>query len=144
MKLTIEIPDAHTGDLLQFLASIASRTVEAPVDPAPGHPELPLDEGDIRWAAADPLKVAMDDPVEPRLRPFLPKRPEGIPAPPKDFVFAGMERLEHPAKERTSDVLWLNDDEWTPGSRGWLGNTDGPWAVRIGSPIAIANGFAPF
>jgi hypothetical protein len=30
--------------------------VTASVDPAPGHPELPLDP-----AAADPFKVAMDD-----------------------------------------------------------------------------------
>jgi hypothetical protein len=87
MKLTIEIPDARTGDVLQFLAGLIPATVEATADPAPGHPELPLvtcateDDGDLRWcvagelddpAAADPLKVVMDDPVEdtrPRLKP---------------------------------------------------------------------------
>ncbi len=138
MKLTIEIPDAHTGDLLQFLASIASRTVEAPVDPAPGHPEIPLID------AADPLKVAMDDPDEPRLRPFLPKRPEHIPAPPAGFAFAGIKPLKHPATKLTTDILWFASGKWNDGGDGWLGHDYGPWAVRIGSPIAIANGFAPF
>lgn len=39
MKLTITIPDRHAGDLLQFIASLKGETI---VDPAPGHPELPL------------------------------------------------------------------------------------------------------
>jgi hypothetical protein len=92
MKLTIEIPDARTGDVLQFLAGLIPATVEATADPAPGHPELPLvtcateDDGDLRWCvagelddptAADPLKVVMDDPVEdtrPRVIPLPGKR----------------------------------------------------------------------
>lgn len=106
MKLTIEIPDAHTGDVLTFVAALLAKStaVEAPADPAPGHPELPLmagdidEEGDIRWGvvgdlkdtpeaapplknpsgpimgidAADPIRVAAEDPVEdtrPRLIP---------------------------------------------------------------------------
>ncbi len=67
MKLTIEIPDAHTGDVLRYLAGLIPSAVEQVADPAPDHPELPLeDEADTRWciAAADPLKVAMDDPVD--------------------------------------------------------------------------------
>jgi hypothetical protein len=92
MKLTIEIPDAHTGEVLRYLAGLIPAGVELAADPAPGHPELPLvtctteDDGDLRWcvagelddpAAADPLKVVMDDPIEdprPRLIPLPGKR----------------------------------------------------------------------
>jgi len=62
MKITVEIPDAHAGDLFQFLASLSARPVEASTDPAPGHPELPLmlgtpdDEGDLRWSVAGELE----------------------------------------------------------------------------------------
>lgn len=42
MKLTIVIPDAHAGDLIQFIAGLTAKPVEVTTDPAPGHPELPL------------------------------------------------------------------------------------------------------
>lgn len=76
MKLTIEIQDGHAPELLQFLASL--------------HADLTAD-GDTRWGpvwtgpegtepepvadtdpfAADPLKVAMNDPVEEITEPSL-------------------------------------------------------------------------
>jgi hypothetical protein len=59
MKLTIEIPDAHTGDLLQFLASISAKQVDAPEPEDPtmrevgipkGYYPLPdLPKGKSRW-----------------------------------------------------------------------------------------------
>ena len=73
MKITIEIPDAHTGSLLEFLAALSAQSspVEAVTDPAPGHPELALAGVD----AADPIKVSMDDEVDrsnlPRLVPVV-------------------------------------------------------------------------
>jgi len=89
MKLTIEIPDAHTGSVLEFVAALIAKTstVEAPADPAPGHPELSLDDMiDAAQAkadklvakldaliSADPLKVAMDDPVEDTRQPIPPE-----------------------------------------------------------------------
>jgi hypothetical protein len=85
--LSIHVYDSTTPSefdaLIELLAGMKSR--HAATDPAPGHPELPLpasltglvnqpakkfhflDETDTRLpkiAAADPLKVAMDDPVE--------------------------------------------------------------------------------
>ena len=63
MKLTIEIPDAHAGAVLEYVAGLLAKTqpVEATTDPAPGHPELPLmagdpeDEGNIHWAPVEAL-----------------------------------------------------------------------------------------
>ena len=45
MKLTLHIDDAHAPAIIQLLATLIAQTspVEAPVDPAPGHPELPLE-----------------------------------------------------------------------------------------------------
>jgi len=94
MRITLDIPNERTAEVLRYLAALmpvpASQEIAA--DPAPGHPELPLtslvrleslhDGGRSNqhrqtieeWAnkhirpdkiaAADPLKVAMDDPVE--------------------------------------------------------------------------------
>lgn len=42
MKLTIEIPDAHTGDLLQFLASISAKQVDAPEPESPTMREVEI------------------------------------------------------------------------------------------------------
>jgi hypothetical protein len=77
MKITLNIDDGHAPVFIQLLAELIAKAspVEAPADPAPGHPELPLeDEGDLRWClageldnpttVADPLRVAMNDPVE--------------------------------------------------------------------------------
>ena len=59
MKLTIEIDDKHTGDLLQFLASISAKQVDAtePEDSTMREVEIPkkyfplpeLPEGKTRW-----------------------------------------------------------------------------------------------
>lgn len=71
MKITVEIPDAHAGDLFQFLASLSAKPMEPSTDPAPGHPELPLESPAVVMppmknpSGADPLLVATDDPVEP-------------------------------------------------------------------------------
>lgn len=140
MKLTIEIPDAHTGDLLQFLATLTARPLPEPLhnDPAPGHPELPLEGID----AADPLRVAMDATTEPVKSLDWPELPNGIPAPPDGFAFVTTEMLPAPANDPTDDILWLCQSgagaKWIVG--GWVGGVEGPWAVRIGSDIAKANG----
>lgn len=44
MKLTIEIPDAHAGDVLTYVAALLAKSIPVAesTDPAPGHPELPL------------------------------------------------------------------------------------------------------
>ena len=59
MKLTIEIDDKHAGDLLQFLASISAKQVDAPdpQDPTMREVEIPseyyplpeLPEGKSCW-----------------------------------------------------------------------------------------------
>jgi hypothetical protein len=92
MRITLDIPNEHAHALLSLLANLTAKPEEPQADPAPGHPELPLTslvrleslhDGGVsnrhrqtieEWAnknirpdkiaAADPLKVAMDDPVE--------------------------------------------------------------------------------
>lgn len=67
--------------------------------------------------------------------------PDGVPPPPDGFVYAGMERLDHPSKERTTDIRWFTGRNWTDNSGfGWKATSFGPWAIRIGSEIAKANG----
>jgi hypothetical protein len=68
--------------------------------------------------------------------------PDGLPPPPEKFVFAGMDPLKNPPKRRSLDVLeWNEFGGWNDNDgQGWLGAVDGPWAVRIGSEIAKANG----
>jgi hypothetical protein len=114
MKLTIEIPDAYTGDLLKFLAGLTAPAVDLDMPPLPTptsfldetgkHPlasddpfATDLDDGDIRCGIAepigplvdlamprknrsgpdpvmaDPLKVTMDDPVEPFTPRLIPE-----------------------------------------------------------------------
>lgn len=65
--------------------------------------------------------------------------PPGIPAPPKGFVFAGMDRLANTASPATSDIAWFSGNRWLSDCC-WHGDCYGPWAVRIGSDIAKANG----
>jgi hypothetical protein len=66
------------------------------------------------------------------------------PPPPKGFIYAGEGPLAHPSETKTHDILWLSVlGEWTGGHAGWKGRACGPWAVREGSPIAIANGLSP-
>jgi len=88
MKLTIEIPNENAHLVLSLLATIAAKPQEPQADPAPGHPELPLPDMPVNTVpqeivdrafdcyereilakaipadpcAADPFKVAMDDP----------------------------------------------------------------------------------
>ena len=63
------------------------------------------------------------------------------PPPPKGFIYAGHGPLAHPSETETRDILWQNyKGEWIDDHNGWIGCTDGPWAVREGSPVAIANG----
>jgi hypothetical protein len=81
MRITLDIPTERTAEVLRFLAALMPADEEPQADPAPGHPELPLaaiqagkTQAVQEWcdanilpaiiAAADPLKVAMDDPVE--------------------------------------------------------------------------------
>ena len=64
MQLTLEIPDAHLGEVLTFIAGLVAKT-----STVPGHPELPLAGID----AADPLKVAMDDPIFDERDPIAPQ-----------------------------------------------------------------------
>lgn len=66
--------------------------------------------------------------------------PDGVPLPPEGFVYAGMGPLKNPAQQCTKDLIWFDDDEWSAHGIGFFGNTPGPWAVRIGSEIAKANG----
>jgi hypothetical protein len=76
MKLTIDIPTERTAEVLRFLAALMPASEEPQADPAPGHPEFPLPDMPVNTvpqkivdrvfssiAAADPFKVAMDDPV---------------------------------------------------------------------------------
>ncbi len=157
MKMTIEIPDAHTGAILEFVSALVAKSlpVEATTDPAPGHPELPLMTAAVQmgkteslaaWAetvtdidAADPLKVAMDEPVRVEAVPGLPTLPKGIPAPPEGFAFVTEGELPVQSDKPTHDIAWLAIFEWDL-TRPWSGCTEGPWAVRIGSDIAKANG----
>jgi hypothetical protein len=74
MKLTIEIPDEHMLPVMKFVSDLMrSRLEEAETLWAP-LPEIPGEN----IAAADPLKVAMDDPVEDN-------RPRLIPLPGKSY-----------------------------------------------------------
>jgi hypothetical protein len=63
--------------------------------------------------------------------------------PPKGFIYAG-EKLAIKSEKRTRDILWMAfDRRWIDAPNGWHGCGDGPWAVREGSQIAIANGLSP-
>jgi hypothetical protein len=63
---------------------------------------------------------------------------------PKGFIYAGHGPLAHPSETETHDILWRNHEgEWIDDYNGWIGCSDGPWAVREDSPIAIANGLSP-
>lgn len=64
MKLTLDIPTERTAEVLRFLAALMPASEEPQADPAPGHPESPVVRLAVDPAAADPFKVAMDDPVE--------------------------------------------------------------------------------
>lgn len=83
MKLTLHIDDNHAPLLIQLLGTLLAKSspVEGNEDPAPGHPELPLqdtDEADLRWGVAGELDeeepARVDDPVEPKLADLV--RPE--------------------------------------------------------------------
>ena len=64
------------------------------------------------------------------------------PTPPKGFIFASHGPLAHPSPTPTRDILWCSSEgEWFDWN--WDGNGSGPYAVREGSPIAIANGLSP-
>lgn len=133
MKLTLEIPQEHTGQVLAMLATLMKpSTVEAQPDPAEGHPELPLmpvemsveewvasrlptldDESEeiaeTRWAvagidAADPLKVEME-PCEAEL-PFPEDFPELPPLPEGKtrWVYRGT----FPEKEPNTETMHKN------------------------------------
>lgn len=130
MKLTIEIHDAHTGAILEFVSALVAKsiTVEATTDHAPGHPELP-------W----PVAGEMDGPVEVAPLANMPSLPEGIPAPPEGFVFLSLDPLTKPADDPTFDLIWFSGDKWVT-NLSWNGTNEGPWAARIGSDVAKANG----
>jgi hypothetical protein len=64
------------------------------------------------------------------------------PPPPEGFIFASEGPLAHPSTEPTNDILWYYHlNGWIDCK--WSGNGSGPWAVREGSPVAIANGLSP-
>jgi hypothetical protein len=70
-----------------------------------------------------------------------PSLPAGIPAPPEGFAFVTEGELDVSPEFRTTDVLWFTGNNWSDnGGCGWRGICNGPWAVRIGSDIAKANG----
>jgi hypothetical protein len=83
MKITLHIADEHAPMLIQLLGTLLAKTspVEANPDPAPGHPELPLqDEAELRWGIAGELEetdpTRRDLPLPDGL-PELPPLPEG-------------------------------------------------------------------
>jgi hypothetical protein len=97
-------------------------SVDVGTDPAPGHPELPLQS---------PIK---DESVV--------NLPEGVKPPPVGYAFYGKGPLKKISPAPTTDILeWEESIGWTKGfqNHGWHGATDSFWAVRIGSPIAEAN-----
>lgn len=134
MKLTIEIPDAHTGAILEFVSALVAKSIpaEATTDPAPGHPELP-------WPVAGELDGPTDEDGK---SGHVAALPEGIPAPPEGFAFLSFDPLANPPNVPTDDLIWFDGDEWTT-NRKWYGTIEGPWAARIGSDVAKANG-VPF
>jgi len=128
MKLTIEIPDAHTGAILEFVSALVAKSipVEATTDPAPGHPELP-------WPVAGELDGPTDE--DGKRGHVAASLPEGIPAPPAGFVFLSLDPLAKPADPATFDIIWFNGVKWVTNF-AWHGTDCGPWAARIGSDIA--------
>ena len=71
-----------------------------------------------------------------------PALPTDTPEPPEGFVYAGMGPLKNQSKYISLDILRFDDGfGWNNNEgNGWRGSVYGPWAVRIGSEIAKANG----
>jgi hypothetical protein len=126
MKITLHIDDKHTPTIIQLLAGFLAKAEpsEPQADPAPGHPELPLPGMPVSAsitgltiAAADPLKVAMDDPVEAE-DPTRRELPWGdLPEPPPlpEGKTRWVNRGEFPgiqiyAPDR--DIRWLSFGKW--------------------------------
>ena len=65
--------------------------------------------------------------------------PDGIPQPPEGFVFVTEGELPSPSVNSTSDIVWFSGNEWSTDF-DWRGKGEGPWAIRIGSEVAKANG----
>ena len=57
-------------------------------------------------------------------------------------MFLSLDPLTKPADDPTFDLIWFDGDKWDTRFE-WYGASEGPWAARIGSDIAKANG-VPF
>lgn len=126
MKITIDIPDANAPTVIQFLATILAQaqTPDAVTDPAPNHPELPLEVMEDAVVieqeppfAVEPAEVEVkpEDPTQlevpiPDNAPPLPELPEG------KTRWIGRGRFEGKKIDgnRRQIKYWLaSDDRWT-------------------------------
>lgn len=71
-----------------------------------------------------------------------PKSESGELLPPPGFAFWGDDPLPFLPEAKSKDIMWHTGTQWSHGAEGegWFGVSSGPWAVRVGSEVALKNG----